>query len=241
MLPASNRCRAMDAQEPLHGGITTVRVNANISALNAARNLSVSQAGLQKSLEKLSSGFRINRAADDAAGLAISEGLRSEIRGNTQAQRNAQDGISFIQTAEGALTEVHSMLQRMRELAVQASNTATSTGVSENAEYQALATEITNIGSSHQVRRQGRVLRYHPDLPGRRQRRPRPPASPPARWPPSPAMPPRRTSDRCAPPRLPSPPWTRPSRRCRRLVAPSVRRRTRSSTPLPTSAWPWRT
>jgi flagellin len=124
-----------------------MRVNANISALNAARNLSVSQAGLQKSLEKLSSGFRINRAADDAAGLAISEGLRSEIRGNTQAQRNAQDGISFIQTAEGALTEVHSMLQRMRELAVQASNTATSTGVSENAEYQALATEITNIGA----------------------------------------------------------------------------------------------
>jgi flagellin len=124
-----------------------MRVNANISALNAARNLSVSQAGLQKSLEKLSSGFRINRAADDAAGLAISEGLRSEIRGNTQAQRNAQDGISFIQTAEGALTEVHSMLQRMRELAVQASNTATSTGVSENAEFQALVTEIGNIGS----------------------------------------------------------------------------------------------
>jgi flagellin len=124
-----------------------MRVNANISALNASRNLSVSQAGLQKSLEKLSSGFRINRAADDAAGLAISEGLRSEIRGNTQAQRNAQDGISFIQTAEGALTEVHSMLQRMRELAVQASNTATSTGVAENAEFQALATEIGNIGA----------------------------------------------------------------------------------------------
>ncbi len=124
-----------------------MRVNANISALNAARNLSVSQSGLEKSLEKLSSGYRINRAADDAAGLAISEGLRSEIRGNTQAQRNAQDGISFIQTAEGALTEVHSMLQRMRELAVQASNTATSSGVAENAEYQALATEIGNIGA----------------------------------------------------------------------------------------------
>ncbi len=124
-----------------------MRVNANISALNAARNLSVSQSGLEKSLEKLSSGYRINRAADDAAGLAISEGLRSEIRGNTQAQRNAQDGISFIQTAEGALTEVHSMLQRMRELAVQASNTATSSGVAEQAEYAALATEITNIGA----------------------------------------------------------------------------------------------
>ncbi len=124
-----------------------MRVNANISALNAARNLSVSQSGLEKSLEKLSSGYRINRAADDAAGLAISEGLRSEIRGNTQAQRNAQDGISFIQTAEGALTEVHSMLQRMRELAVQASSTATSSGVAEDAEFQALATEIGNIGT----------------------------------------------------------------------------------------------
>ena len=124
-----------------------MRVNANISALNASRNLSISQSGLEKSLEKLSSGFRINRAADDAAGLAISENLRSEIKGNTQAQRNAQDGISFIQTAEGALTEVHSMLQRMRELAVQASNTATTTGASENAEYQALATEITAIGT----------------------------------------------------------------------------------------------
>ncbi len=125
-----------------------MRVNANISALNAARNLSVSQSGLEKSLEKLSSGYRINRAADDAAGLAISEGLRSEIRGNTQAQRNAQDGISFIQTAEGALTEVHSMLQRMRELAVQASNTATSYRCRREGRVPAaLATEITNIGT----------------------------------------------------------------------------------------------
>jgi flagellin len=100
-----------------------MRINANIAALNANRNLSVTQGQLSKSLEKLSSGYRINRAADDAAGLAISEGLRSEIRGNAQAQRNAQDGISFLQTGEGALSEVHSMLQRMRELAVQAANT----------------------------------------------------------------------------------------------------------------------
>src|SRR5437763_255137 len=99
-----------------------MRINANIAALNAARNLNMSQDALGKSLEKLSSGYRINRAADDAAGLAISEGLRSEIRGSSQAQRNAQDGISFLQTAEGSLNEVSSMLQRMRELAVQAAN-----------------------------------------------------------------------------------------------------------------------
>ena len=123
-----------------------MRINANIAALNANRNLSVTNGQLSKSLEKLSSGYRINRAADDAAGLAISEGLRSEIRGNAQAQRNAQDGISFLQTAEGALTEVHSMLQRMRELAVQAANT-TSDGTAEQGEVDELQTEITAIGA----------------------------------------------------------------------------------------------
>jgi flagellin len=123
-----------------------MRINANIAALNANRNLSVTNSQLSKSLEKLSSGYRINRAADDAAGLAISEGLRSEIRGNAQAQRNAQDGISFLQTAEGALTEVHSMLQRMRELAVQAANT-TSDGTAEQGEVDELQTEITAIGA----------------------------------------------------------------------------------------------
>lgn len=123
-----------------------MRINANIAALNANRNLSVTNGQLSKSLEKLSSGYRINRAADDAAGLAISEGLRSEIRGNAQAQRNAQDGISFLQTAEGALTEVHSMLQRMRELAVQAANT-TSDGTAEQGEVTELQTEITAIGA----------------------------------------------------------------------------------------------
>jgi flagellin len=123
-----------------------VRINANIAALNAARNLSTTNSSLGKSLEKLSSGYRINRAADDAAGLAISEGLRSEIRGSSQAQRNAQDGISFLQTAEGALTEVHSMLQRMRELAVQAAN-STSDGTAEQAEVDQLVEEINAIGA----------------------------------------------------------------------------------------------
>ncbi|MFD2091942.1 flagellin N-terminal helical domain-containing protein [Blastococcus deserti] len=99
-----------------------LRVNTNIAALNAYRNLSVTDGQMGKSLEKLSSGFRINRAADDAAGLAISEGLRSQIGGLKVAVRNTQDGISVVQTAEGALTETHSILQRMRDLAVQSSN-----------------------------------------------------------------------------------------------------------------------
>ncbi|MEW6423867.1 MAG: flagellin [Bacillota bacterium] len=102
-------------------------INHNISALNAWRGLSQTNSALAKSLEKLSSGMRINRAADDAAGLAISEKMRGQINGLNQAVRNAQDGISLIQTAEGALNETHSILQRMRQLAVQAANdTATS-------------------------------------------------------------------------------------------------------------------
>ena len=125
-----------------------MRINANIAALNASRNLTVSQGSMTKSLEKLSSGYRVNRAADDAAGLSISEGLRAEIRGNTQAQRNAQDGISYIQTTEGALTEVHSMLQRMRELAVQAANGGTGDkGVAEGNEVTSLLAEIKDIGT----------------------------------------------------------------------------------------------
>ena len=100
----------------------SLRINQNIDALNSYRNLSVTQGQMSKSLEKLSSGFRINRAADDAAGLAISEGLRSQVGGLKVAVRNAQDGISVVQTAEGALTEVHSMLQRMNDLAVQYNN-----------------------------------------------------------------------------------------------------------------------
>ena len=99
-----------------------LRINQNIDALNSYRNLSVTQGQMSKSLEKLSSGFRINRAADDAAGLAISEGLRSQVGGLKVAVRNAQDGVSVVQTAEGALTETHAILQRMRDLSVQASN-----------------------------------------------------------------------------------------------------------------------
>ncbi len=99
-----------------------MQINTNIAALNAHRNLSNTQNDLSKSLEKLSSGLRINRAADDAAGLSISEGLRAQVNGMNVAARNAQDGISVIQTAEGALTEVHSILQRMRDLAVQGGN-----------------------------------------------------------------------------------------------------------------------
>lgn len=124
-----------------------LRINQNIDAVNAYRNLSVTQGQMSKSLEKLSSGFRINRAADDAAGLAISEGLRSQIGGLKVGVRNAQDGISVAQTAEGALTEVHSMLQRMHDLAVQ-HNSGTQNADSQTAlsnEFTALNDEITRI------------------------------------------------------------------------------------------------
>ncbi len=99
-----------------------MRINTNVSALNTYGRLKSANSGQSKSLEKLSSGFRINRAGDDAAGLAISEKMRSQIRGLYQAERNSQDGISLIQTAEGALTETHAILQRMRELVVQSNN-----------------------------------------------------------------------------------------------------------------------
>jgi flagellin len=122
-------------------------INTNVAALVAQRNLAVSGNQLQKSTERLSSGLRINRAGDDAAGLAISEKLEAQIRGTRQASRNGQDGISMIQTAEGALIEVHSMLQRMRELSVQASNGTLSTSdrSSINTEVQALKAEIDSI------------------------------------------------------------------------------------------------
>jgi flagellin len=124
-----------------------LRVNTNTDAINAYRNLSTTQSQMSKSLEKLSSGFRINRAADDAAGLAISEGLRSQIGGLKVGVRNAQDGISVAQTAEGALTEVHSMLQRMNDLSVQYAN-GTQNGDSQDAieaEFGQLVEEITRI------------------------------------------------------------------------------------------------
>ena len=116
-----------------------MRINNNIMAFNAQRNLNSSAGALGKSLEKLSSGFRINRAADDVAGLVISQGLRSQVSGLKQATRNAQDGISVVQTAEGALTEVHSMLNRMRDLAVQAANTGSQDINARNAAQTELA------------------------------------------------------------------------------------------------------
>ncbi len=121
-----------------------LRINQNIAAFNAYRNLSVTDGQMSKSLEKLSSGFRINRAADDAAGLAISEGLRSQVGGLKQAVRNAQDGVSVVQTAEGALTEVHSMLQRVRDLSVQAANA----GANNSDSLSAIQAEITELGSA---------------------------------------------------------------------------------------------
>jgi flagellin len=119
-------------------------VNTNIAAMNSYRNLSVTDGQMGKSLEKLSSGFRINRAADDAAGLAISEGLRSQVGGLKAAVRNAQDGISVVQTAEGALTEVHSILQRVRDLTVQASNTGS---VNDTARGY-IADEVTQLSEA---------------------------------------------------------------------------------------------
>jgi flagellin len=123
----------------------------NIAAMNAYRNLTVTVGQMGKSLEKLSSGFRINRAADDAAGLVNSESLRSQIGGLKVASRNAQDGISVAQTAEGALNEVHSILQRMRDLAVQKANAGGNSATAStaiDAEYSALASEVGRIGTS---------------------------------------------------------------------------------------------
>jgi flagellin len=124
-----------------------LRINQNIAAMNAYRNLSVTDGQMSKQLEKLSSGFRINRAADDAAGLAISEGLRSQTGGLKVAVRNAQDGISVVQTAEGALSESHSILQRMRDLAVQSANDSNDQTSRDaiNAEATALKDELDRI------------------------------------------------------------------------------------------------
>jgi flagellin-like hook-associated protein FlgL len=126
-------------------------VNTNIAAMNAYRNLSTTNNAMSKSLERLSSGFRINRAADDAAGLAISEGLRSQIGGLTQAVRNTQDGTSVVQTAEGALSESTSILQRMRDLSVQASNSGslnTTATTSIQKEIGQLKQELDRIAST---------------------------------------------------------------------------------------------
>jgi flagellin len=130
----------------------SMRINHNIQALNAYRNLAANQSSISKNLERLSSGLRINRAADDAAGLAISEKMRSQIRGLQMAERNALDAISLIQTAEGALNEVHSILQRMRELAVQAANGTNQDTDREalDSEFQQLKAAIDQIGKDTQ-------------------------------------------------------------------------------------------
>jgi flagellin len=128
-----------------------LRINQNIAAMNAYRNLSVTDGQMAKSLEKLSSGFRINRAADDAAGLSISEGLRAQVGGLKVAVRNAQDGISVVQTAEGAMNEVHSILGRMRDLAVQASSSGsqdTNARTAAQTELTQLNAELNRIGST---------------------------------------------------------------------------------------------
>jgi flagellin len=133
--------------------IMGLRINTNLAALNAQRNLNRSQTDLERSLDRLSSGLRITRAGDDAAGLAISESLRAQIRGLRQAERNANDGISVIQTAEGALNEISSILIRLRELAVQSASTA---GVSNSErsflqnEFSSLQSEITRIANATQ-------------------------------------------------------------------------------------------
>lgn len=127
-------------------------INHNMNAIDAHRNMSSNIGSAGKSMEKLSSGLRINRAGDDAAGLAISEKMRGQIRGLDQGSRNAQDGISLIQTAEGALNETHSILQRMRELSVQ-SSTATNTSADRSAlhsEFSQLKEEITRIATQTQ-------------------------------------------------------------------------------------------
>jgi len=125
-------------------------VQHNMRAMNSNRQLGLTTAAQAKSTEKLSSGYRVNRAADDAAGLAISEKMRRQVKGLTQASRNAQDGISAVQTAEGALAEVHDMLQRMNTLANQSAN-GTNTSVDRgylDKEFQALKSEITRVAST---------------------------------------------------------------------------------------------
>jgi flagellin len=124
-----------------------LRINTNVASLNAQRNLMGTKWGLDKSLEKLSSGYRINRAGDDAAGLAISENLRAQIRGLKQASRNAQDGVSLVQVAEGGLNEISSIMIRLRELAVQAASDTIGPVERQflNVEYDQLVSEVDRI------------------------------------------------------------------------------------------------
>jgi len=128
----------------------SLRIQNNVEAFNAHRQLTGTSAKLSKTMEKLASGYRINRAADDSAGLAISEKLRSQIGGLAQSQRNAQDAVSLVQTAEGAMAEVHAMLQRVRDLAVQFNNGTLSTSdkASITGEVAQLCAEISTIGNN---------------------------------------------------------------------------------------------
>jgi flagellin len=128
-----------------------MRININTSAARASRSLGATAANLAENVEKLSTGYRINRAGDDASGLVISNRLRAQVSGLRQAMRNAQDGVSVLQTAEGALVEVNTMLQRMRDLAVQSASTATydtAARTAAQAEITALRTEITRVGDT---------------------------------------------------------------------------------------------
>ena len=128
----------------------SLRINSNVDAVQAHRHLSATSDAISQSMERLSSGLRINKAADDAAGLGISEKMRSQIRGLAQAQRNIQDGVSMVQTAEGNLDEVHSILQRVRELAVQYKNGSLSSAGKGaiQSEVDQLSAEITRIGNA---------------------------------------------------------------------------------------------
>src|SRR5438552_12214384 len=132
----------------------SLRIQNNVGAFNAHRNLSATEDRLATSMERLSSGYRINRAADDAAGLAISERLRGQINGLDQSQRNAQDAVSLVQTAEGSLTEVHAMLQRVRELAVQYKN-----GSLSNNDRTAIQSEVNQLAS--QIERTGSTAPFN--------------------------------------------------------------------------------
>ena len=138
-----------------HGGYMGLRINTNVASLNAQRNLGSTRISMNKSLEKLSSGQRINRAGDDAAGLAISESLKAQIKGLGQAERNAEDGISLVQIAEGALGEVSNILIRLRELGVQAaSDTIGSTERKFlNVEFEQLTSEVDRIANSTEFNR----------------------------------------------------------------------------------------
>lgn len=151
----SHRKEMTSFQNPNQGGFMGLRINTNVASLNAQRNLGSTRLNMTKALEKLSSGQRINRAGDDAAGLAISENLKAQIKGLGQAERNAEDGISLVQIAEGALGEVSNILIRLRELAVQAaSDTIGSTERKFlNVEFEQLTSEVDRIANSTEFNR----------------------------------------------------------------------------------------